>query len=533
MAAPPPPNRVRPQQPRLPPRLGAAVTIEDEVRNRFFTPDPSAYCPVNTHSHHLSEPKRGGKIHEGSAPSPLDHHHKMKAHIPGPGAYHTADLGTFALPEGGRVCRNAPVEKPVYHDDYPKPSPGHYGIPNDPSRPRQVQGQFSKDPRVSKFIMDEVQRVKHNPGPGAHDVLESAEAMKPFCPEGGRGRPGERPALFTTSMADQWKDNPAPGTYEKPSAINPQKAVGKLVYRYESATLGESRDLVNRMTADDGPGPGAYEIPNMHPAGGVPAIKGRVLPHAMPHPFAYNCAPDTAGKYSKFNSVLQKNSSDQIFGTGVTKKDKSLHAAIPKQPGRGSKGKDGDVLTEQDLKMSVPVLASEQQEEEVEWKAGGFSALKKSRSTGSVRRKEHPSVQEASKCYPKLQRGHRGGSQFLPMASRRSENVSTHESCAESNHLNRGKWHLGALAADLHKVHQSVLEPLDEEKLKMEAMRGLQAKAMERMRLEGVGKKQQQSILREMDGVLTEQVMLQQQQQQQQSQLQSESEQQDQEGQQE
>jgi len=107
---------------------------------------------------------------------------------------------------------------------------------------------------------------------------------------------------------------------------------------------------------------------------------------------------------------------------------------------------------------------------------------------------------------PKLQRKQRNKSQFLPMASRRSESVPTHNTSEENSHLRCGKWHLGVLAAGIERATAAALEPLDEERLKREAMRGLQDKAKERMRLEGVSWAQQQAVLEEMRGVLFEQV---------------------------
>lgn len=481
------------------------MTIEDQVRFSYYTPAPHSYISKNTFSQHMVEPKRGGMISDAHVPSALDHAPKSKAHVPGPGSYHSMDNAAFALPEGGRLNRNAPVQKQVYHDDYPTPDPGHYGAPHDPSRPRQLQGQFPKNARVSKFIMDEVNAKKMNPGPGAHDVMESMENVKPFCPEGGRALCASRPPTYAEMAPKRWEQNPSPDAYNLPGSINANKAVGKLVYKYESATMAETRDMVTRLNADEGPAPGDYEIPSPQPLTQAPSLRGRTLPHAMPHPFAYNCAPDTAGRYvqSLNSGVLSRNSSEQIFGTGV-RRGASSAKAVGKNSRPSSAGK-GEHLSEKELKASVAVLASEQPEAEFEWKAGGFAALKKSKSAGSVKA-EHPSVLAASRCYPKLQRKHRDGSQFLPMASRRSENVSTHDASAEVERIRAGKWQLGALAAGIQKATNDVLVPLDEERLKREALQRLEEKAKERMRLEGVSKKQQQAVLEEMRRVLAEKV---------------------------
>lgn len=219
----------------------------------------------------------------------------------------------------------------------------------------------------------------------------------------------------------------------------------------------------------------------------------------MPHPFAYNCRPDYAGKYSLSSGVLQRNSADQIFGTGVRRGA----GGGSKGPGKDSRPQSGDAMKEKQL--PVGLLAAEQPEAEVEWKAGGFASLKRSKSAAPPR-PEHPSVKEAAKCYPKLQRNQRHKSQFLPMASRRSESVFTHSTSDENDRLRCGKWHLGVLATGIERATAAALEPLDEERLKREAMKGLQDKAKERMRLEGVSRAQQQAVLEEMRGVLIEQV---------------------------
>lgn len=41
----------------------------------------------------------------------------------------------------------------------------------------------------------------------------------------------------------------------------------------------------------------ATRYEDVPPIAGVPVLKGRTLSHAMPHPFAYNCAPDHGRKY--------------------------------------------------------------------------------------------------------------------------------------------------------------------------------------------------------------------------------------------
>jgi len=493
--------RMRPPQPANPRRVRAALTLEDQVRFAYFVPDPTAYGPPNTHSQSLGAPKAFGKISSSVHPSPLDHAARSTAHVPGPGSYSAPDLHRFALPEGGRLNRNPPVEKVKYFDEYPQPGPGQNGIPEDPTRPRLVHGAFGRDKRVSKYIMDEVNRSKNIPGPGAHDVLESMDALDPFCPEGGRTMGQGKPGSYFDAATSRYKDNPDPGAYTLQSGLKTNTAVGKVVYRYESATMSETKDLVNRIAGgmQEAPGPGAYDVPDPQPSGPVPSLKGRSLPFAMPHPFAYNCAPDTLGKYS--SSVLNRNSSDMIFGTGVRK------------GGRGSRTKpgspdpNGDLVEEKQLPVEVGPLAAEQPESQVEWRAGGFASLKKTRSSSSPQQKpEHPLVREAAKCYPMLQRKHRSASSFLPMASRRSESVGTHATSEECERLRCGKWQLGALANGLHQATAAALEPLDVDKLKRDAIKVLELKAKERMSLEGVSRAKQQVVLEEMRSVMHEKV---------------------------
>jgi len=473
------------------------------VRFAYFIPDPTAYAPPNTHSQSLAEPKALGKISSAQHPSPLDHAARTAAYVPGPGSYSAPDLHGITLPEGGRLNRNPPVQKPKYFDEYPQPGPGQNGVPHDPTRPRNLYGAFGRDKRVSKYIMDEVNRSKNIPGPGAHEVMESMDAVDPFCPEGGRTMQQGKPDSYFDAATSRYQDNPDPGAYTLPSGLKTNTAVGKLVYRYESATMNETKDLVNKIAGgvNEAPGPGTYDVPDPQPSGPVPALKGRSLPYAMPHPFAYNCAPDTLGKYS--NSVLNRNSSNLIFGTGVRRgAGKGARGSKPETP-----MDDGDAVEEKHMPVQVGPLAAEQPEAQVEWKAGGFASLKKNRSSGPSQQKpEHPMVQHAAKCYPMLQRKHRSASAFLPMASRRSENVGTHASSEECERLRCGRWQLGALASGLEKATSVVLEPLDVDKLKRDAMKVLEDKAKERMNLEGVSRAKQEIVLEEMRAVMREKV---------------------------
>merc|ERR1712048_300070 len=142
------------------------------------------------------------------------------------------------------------------------------------------------------------------------------------------------------------------------------------------------------------------------------------------------------------------------------------------------------------------------------WRSGGFSSLKKSRSAGAIAKQEHPSIEETARQYPLLSRKHRENKAFLPMASRRSESVSTLEKSDECQRIRRQKWQLKAVAKGIQNATAVVLEPLDEERLKQEALAGLKDKAMERMRFEGVSQQQQNAVLAEMFSVLEEQAQV-------------------------
>jgi len=503
MAAPQAPSFAsgRPQQPSLPRRVRACTSIEDQVRHAYYVPNPASYSPINSHSQGIAESKRLGKISESRIPSVLDYSQKVKAFVPGPGFYNTPDTREFPLPEGGRVSRNAPVERFKPFDEYPRPSPGEYGVPNDPARPRHVNGAFTKEKRVSKYIQEAVDRSKKLPGPGDHDVVEAMDSSKPFCPEGGRCLMQTKPPSYFDQAPLPTEGNPPPDAYNISSGLKSNVNPGKLVYRYESATIGETRELVQRYAGSgDAPAPGTYNVPDPAHLGGAPTLKGRQLPYAMPHPFAYNCQPDYDGKFAQQPSVLQRNSAELIFGTGVKR-----GMSQSKGSAKNSRPSSGDRVKDKELPPSVGPLAAEQPEAQVEWKAGGFATIKRSKSAAVIKA-EHPSVREAAKCYPMLQKRHRSSSQFLPMTVKRIDSVPTHEGSEECDRLRCGKWYLGSLAAGLQKATDAALEVLDEEKLKRDAIRGLSDKAKERMRLEGVSYSQQQLILHEMRDILQEQV---------------------------
>lgn len=82
--------------------------------------------------------------------------------------------------------------------------------------------------------------------------------------------------------------------------------------------------------------------------------------------------------------------------------------------------------------------------------------------------------------------------------------MSTHEASEENQRLRRGKWELAALAERAKAATAEVLEPLDVDKLRCDALAALQDKAQERMKLQGVPRRQINEVLNEMSDVLEE-----------------------------
>jgi len=224
----------------VPKPLGHPNTIEDAVRSAYYTPSPHVYDPKK--AEHTRLASLHGKISNAQIPSALNHGAKEKAMVPGPGSYETPDVrGDFSLPEGGRLNRKPPQEK-FKLDEYPVPPPGTYGVPADPGQPRQLYGSFGKDPRITKFIQDEVKRSRSVPAPGEHEVMESMENLRPFCPEGGRYMDaGGRGNGYFDSAARLGDSKPAPDRYNLPGAIRPNKTVGKLVWKYQSETMQKTK----------------------------------------------------------------------------------------------------------------------------------------------------------------------------------------------------------------------------------------------------------------------------------------------------
>eukprot|EP00927_Polykrikos_kofoidii_P072292 TRINITY_DN68428_c0_g1_i1.p1 TRINITY_DN68428_c0_g1~~TRINITY_DN68428_c0_g1_i1.p1 ORF type:complete len:539 (-),score=70.29 TRINITY_DN68428_c0_g1_i1:239-1855(-) len=506
------PAGVRPRPPRKPAPMrtrSGIMTMEDQIRFAYGTPSPVVYDPKKGSD--ITDPKPLGKIFDSNEPSVMDHVPRSKSWVPGPGAYSNS-TNDFCLPEGGRVNRKPPQDKVILLDEYPKPAPGEYGVPSDPSRPRQLYGKFGRDPKVPKFIRDEELRTRGIPGPGAHDVMESMSAVKPFCTEGGKTLHFGKPESYFEAAPKRWEDNPDPGAYELPGAMRSNKGVGRLVYKYQSSTLAETKAMVNKVNTHDAPGPGTYDLPEPPPTHPAAVIKGRALGHAMPHPFAYNCQPDRAQKYS-LTPVRQQNSADKIFGTGVRR------GVAPRFTGaagrRGSRPSSSDSSSKPKDRVHVTDLSSTgvealdiNPEDQVQWRAGGFAPLAKSRSTGSLAPKTNPSMEETKKSYPQLSGKKRERSTFLPMTVRKSEDISTRDNSDEFTVLRRGHVQLAALAEGIHQMTSAALEPLDLERLKQSASECLKDKANYRMETEGVAKTHQPLVIAEMKGVLAEKIGL-------------------------
>jgi len=446
------------------------------------------------------EPKALGKISEAKMPAPLDYGRREASLVPGPGSYDTPDLRDISLPEGGRLSRKPPQER-IKIDEYPSPAPGAYGVPADPTVPRQLYGSFGKDPRITKFIQDEVNRSKHTPAPGTHDTLEAMESLNPFCPEGGRYlEQVGRPRSYFDSVAKLQEGNPSPDRYNNMQAsVRPNKAAGKLVWKYQSETLESTKKVINRVvgTGDETPAPGHYNVPDPAPLGQVPTLRGRALSHGMPHPYAYNCQPDHSRKFD--SPVLGKNSGDQIYGRDLAK-------GTPGKEGRAARAKAlADEVASSQMPLTLAEREIEQPGETVRWQSGGFAALRKAKSSPVIQRQEHPCVEEMSHHYPTLaKRNGRKEKTWIPLAHRRPEIVKCYAKAPDYQTLQKKKWELGEITAGISVAASIAMEPLDVEKLREEATKGLMDKAKFRMRMEGLSEDQQKLVLAELPGVLLE-----------------------------
>jgi len=313
-----------------------------------------------------------------------------------------------------------------------------------------------------------------------------------------------KPKSYFDVAPKLYEANPPPGTYDAKGSVE-FKAVGQVVYRYESATSSKTKDMVAKAvgTADEVPGPGQYQLPEPRPLAQPPALKGRTLPYSMPHPYAYNCAPDHTRSF--LAPVRQSNNGEQIFGNGW----KQGAAAAARRQGERNKhsaGKDDQVQLSE-LPAGVGDEEKPDDDSIVQWRSGGFSLLKKSRSAGAIRVPEIDStvLEGVGRFYPPLAQKHqRANSQFLPMSSRRTESVRTREASEENQRLGQSKWKLAKVLEGIETATNAALEPLDVEKLKETAMKGLRDKAINRMKLQGVSKDQQEVILEEMDALLRE-----------------------------
>jgi hypothetical protein len=487
------------------PKLTAlGPSIEERVRNAYWTPSAVAYDPVK-------ESKRDGHsqlMSEAQLPSAIGYESKQKSFVPGPGSYETPDLRDFALPDGGRLNRNPPQDK-LKLDEYPIPPPGTYGVPNDPTGPRQLYGSFGKDPRVTKFIQDEVKRSRSVPAPGEHEVMDAMENVRPFCPEGGRYmEQGGRGQGYFDHAAKISEGKPDPGRYNLPGSIRPNKAAGKLVWKYQSESLAKTKKILTKACggAHENPAPGHYSLPD--PMGaqtaseriGVPTLKGRDTGHAMPHPYAYNCAPDHA---RKFASVLDQNSGDQIYG-----RPDSRQRPNSRTDSRAAKAKlVADEVAASQMPAAMAENNIEQPGQTVQWKSGGFSTLRKVKSTPTVQYRAHPTIAETMSHYPALSKTYgRHDKTFLPNASRRPEVVKTHSKSTEYQNLQRKRWELGAIMSELNASTSGVMETLDEQKLRDEATVGLIDKAKFRLRMEGLSDEAQELVLAELPGVFAENI---------------------------
>ncbi|CAJ1422577.1 unnamed protein product [Effrenium voratum] len=399
-----------------------------------------------------------------------------------PGAPRTTKFVPHSIEDQVRLAYNTPASH-AYH-------------PTDPRHPDIAEPKPHGKISSSKLISPLDYVVKHKgfvPGP-TYVPAPWAKMGKPFCPEGGRYMlDAHKPPSYFDVAPKLYEAHPPPGSYDAKGAVE-FKAVGQVVYRYESATSSETKEMVAKAvgSADEVPGPGQYTLPDPRPLAPPPALKGRTLPYSMPHPYAYNCAPDHTRSF--LEPVRRRNNADKIFGNGWR---------------QGAARRQGEKKSEPAKLEELPEGVGDEKAEEdgiVQWRSGGFSLLK-SRSAGAVRAPEIDSeiLEGVGKFYPPLAQAHqRCNSQFLPMSSRRTESVRTRGASEEHQRLGQGKWKLSKVLQGIETATSAALEPLDVDKLKQNAMKGLRDKAINRMKLQGVSKDQQEVILEEMDALLRE-----------------------------
>jgi hypothetical protein len=175
--------------------------------------------------------------------------------------------------------------------------------------------------------------------------------------------------------------------------------------------------------------------------------------------------------------------------------------------GTGGRAAKASAYADEIFASNMPLTLAEREIEQpgetVQWRSGGFAALRKVKSSPVIERKEHPAVDCVKHHYKALSKKHgRSDKTFAPWAHRRPEVVKCSSHSGEYKNLQRTKWKLGSLAAEITSAAAATMEPLDEAKLREEATRGLMDKAKFRMRMEGLAKDQQDLVLAELPGVL-------------------------------
>jgi len=461
----------------------------------------------------------------------LDVQAKATSKVPGPADYQPEESRDFALPEGGRLNRHPPAQRYNWADEggflkY-EPTPGFAATAARPAdRGRHAKHGFGSGGALSRQPLDALAKAMvEMPGPAQYQGAEFQEAAKSFCPEGGRFSSVGRDSDFTERASRHTAAQPGPGQYDEglPTAINGNKGHGKVVWRYESATISDSKKLVTKAMGvrNEPPGPGAYTLPDPPPIAHPPSIKGRnggAMPHiaqaqqpSIHNPLMAGLSPDSL---EKFTRIREKNSGDQIFGRDLRKGTAAAKGgAAAHEPGSRPGTGGGDRVHPNEMPISIGASVFDAPDENaVQWKAGGFSVIKKSKSSSAVQhRRDHPAMEAAQKQYPTLSRLHkREGHGFLPMATRKNNGftaVPTHEDCTEHQQLCRSKWTLAEVLDNLSKVTASALEPLDEEKMREQALQHLKDHAEERMRLEGVASEQQALVMAELPLVFEEKVL--------------------------